>query len=174
MADRMSAEIWIGGKLRRRLLEEIPLTNMRLDWDEHPLESTSAEGLLAARDENRLLHFCDCEAAYGEFQELEGWLRECKIPFRRHSSGKYEYLPETVEFRPDLGKGNVEVYCLTTDAGEPLIARSALAPTLAAMAKLRRSNRSLASQLQAWKRLASRLARLVPSDLPPLPPFEIV
>ena len=119
----MAAEFWIGGKLRRRLLEEIPLTNMRLDWDEHPLELTSAEGLLAARDENQLLHFCDCEAAYGEFQELEGWLRECKIPFRRHSSGKYEYLPETIEFRPDLSKRGMEVYCLTTDAVAPLIAK---------------------------------------------------
>ena len=47
----------------------------------------------AASDENKLLHFYDCEAAYGEFQELEGWLREYKIPFRRHSSGKYEIPP---------------------------------------------------------------------------------
>ncbi len=128
----------------------------------------------AASDENKLLHFYDCEAAYGEFQELEGWLREYKIPFRRHSSGKYEFLPETIEFRPDLGKGDVEVYCLTTDDGEPLILKGELVPVLAEMTKLRRSDRPPDAQLRAWKRLAGKLAEFVPPDLPPLPPFEIV
>ena len=29
MADRMAAEIWIGGKLRRRLLKAFPISDMR-------------------------------------------------------------------------------------------------------------------------------------------------
>ena len=33
MADRMAAEIWIGGKLPRSLLDEFPISDLRLDWD---------------------------------------------------------------------------------------------------------------------------------------------
>ena len=92
MADRMAAEIWIGGKLPRSLLDEFPIDDLRVDWDENPVDRTSEETLLAGREDDHL-HFCDCEAAYGEFQELEGWLREHNIPFQRQSSGKYEYDP---------------------------------------------------------------------------------
>ena len=171
MADRMAAEIWIGGKLRRSLLEEFPISDLRLDWDQTPFDASSEEGILAGRDESKLLHFAECEAAWGEFEELEGWLREHKIPFKRHSSGKYEYLPESVEFRPDL---NEEIQTITTDSGEPLIYKSDLVPILDKMAKLRRSSCPLSAQLRAWKRLSGKLDKLVPPTLAPLPPFEIV
>ena len=84
MADRMSAEIWIGGQLPHSLLKEFPISDLRLDWDATPFDASSEEGILSARDESGLLHFADCEIAWGEFQELEGWLREHNIPFRRH------------------------------------------------------------------------------------------
>jgi len=142
-----------------------------LDWDLTPFDSTSEEGILNARDENGLLHFADCEAAYGEFQELEGWLREHRLPFYRQSSGKYDYLPQRVEFRPDLGQ---EIETITTDSGEPLICKSELAPILEKMAELQRSDRPLSAQVRAWNRLASKLTKLVPPTLPPLPKFEIV
>ncbi|NLX98612.1 MAG: hypothetical protein GXY83_20835 [Rhodopirellula sp.] len=173
MADRMAAEIWIGGKLRRLWLEEFPISDLRIDWDGTCFDSTTEAGILSARDENKLLHFADCEIAWGEFAELESWSREHKIPFRRHSSGKYEYLPETVEYRPDIGKG-VEVYCLATDAGEPLVLKSEIAPILTAMTKLQKSTKPLEIQLRSWKRLAGKLIKVVPPDLPLLPPFEIV
>ena len=116
MADRMAAEIWIGGKLSRSLLDEFPISDLRLDWDETPIASTSEDGILSARDENGLLHFADCEAAWGEFEELEGWLREHSIPFQRQTSGKYEYDPCFVEFRPDLPR-KPDRYTLTTQNG---------------------------------------------------------
>ena len=102
MSDRMPAELWVGGKLLRSLLDEFPISDLRLDWDEHPIDATSEEGILSARDESGLLHFADTEAAYGEFAELEDWLREHNIPFQRQASGKYEYDPCWIEFRPDL------------------------------------------------------------------------
>ena len=71
MSDRMAAEIWVGGKLPRSLLNEFPISDLRLDWDENPVDATSEEGILSARDESGLLHFADCEAACGEFAELE-------------------------------------------------------------------------------------------------------
>jgi hypothetical protein len=170
MADRMAAEIWIGGKLPRSLLGEFPIDDLRVDWDENPVDRTSEETLVAGREDD-CLHFCDCEVAWGEFQELEGWLREHKMPFKRRSSGKYDYLPELVESRPDLGE---EIQTIATDSGEPLVCKSELVPILEKMAELQRSDRPLSAQLRAWKRLASKLTKLVPPTLPPLPPFEIV
>jgi hypothetical protein len=170
MADRMAAEIWIGGKLPRSLLDEFPIDDLRVDWDENPVDRTSEETLLAGREDN-YLHFCDCEAAYGEFQELEGWLREHRLPFYRQSSGKYDYLPQRVEFRPDLGK---ELETITTDSGEPLVCKSELVPILEKMKRLCQSNRPPSEQVRAWKRLSAKLAKVVPPTLPPLPKFEIV
>jgi hypothetical protein len=171
MSDRMAAEIWVGGKLPRSLVGEFPISDLRLDFDLTPFDSTTEEGILSARDEDGLLHFADCEAAWGEFAELEGWLHKHKMPFRRHSAGKYDYLPEVVEFMPDLGK---EVQTIATDTGEPLVYSSELMPILEKMADLRRSDRPLNAQLRAWKRLSGKLAKLVPPMLPPLPAFEIV
>jgi len=168
MADRMAAQIWIGGKLPRSLLNEFPISDLRLDWDGTPFEWTTEAGVLAARDENGLLHFADCEIAWGEFSELEDFLREHEIPFKRHSSGKYDYLPELVEFRPDLGK---EVNTVATDNGEPLVSKGELAPILEKMAALRGLP---GVQVQAWEQLFDELTNVVPPTLPPLPPFEIV
>ncbi len=174
MADRMAAEIWIGGKLPRRLLDEFPISDLRLDWDETPFDSTSERGILSVRDESGLLHFADCEIAWGEFQELEGWLREHDIPFQRQSSGKYEYDPCFVEFRPDL-PGKPDRYTLTTEAGAPVIGREEIEKAMRGMAKLvDDKKRSTEKRLRAWERIYRRLSRSVPPKLPPLPAFEIV
>jgi hypothetical protein len=174
MADRMAAEIWIGGKLPRRLLDEFPISDLRLDWDETPFDSTSERGILSARDESGLLHFADCEAAWGEFQELEGWLRENDIPFQRQSSGKYEYDPCFVEFRPDL-PGKPDRYTLTTESGVPVIGREEIEKAMRGMAKLvDDKKRSAEKRLRAWERIYRQLSRSVPPKLPPLPAFEIV
>ena len=46
MADRMAAEIWIGGNLPRSLLGEFPISDLSLDWDITPCDATSEEGVL--------------------------------------------------------------------------------------------------------------------------------
>jgi hypothetical protein len=174
MADRMAAEIWIGGKLSRSLLDEFPISDLRLDWDETPIASTSEDGILSARDESGLLHFADCEAAWGEFEELEGWLREHKIPFQRQTSGKYEYDPCFVEFRPDL-PGKADRCMLTTQNGAPVICCEEIEKAMHGMAKLVNDKRRTAEKrLQAWERIYRRLSRSMPPKLPPLPAFEIV
>ena len=174
MSDRMAAEIWIGGKLPRSLLNEFPISDLRLDWDESPVDATSEEGILSARDESGLLHFADCEAAYGEFAELEGWLREHNIPFQRQSSGRYEYDPCFVEFRPDL-PGKPDRYTLTTQEGAPVICREEIEKALQSMARLvKDKKRSAEKRLQAWERIYRKLSHSIPPKLPPLPKFEIV
>ena len=174
MADRMAAEIWIGGKLSRSLLDEFPISDLRLDWDETPIASTSEDGILSARDESGLLHFADCEAAWGEFEELEGWLREHGIPFQRQTSGKYEYDPCFVEFRPDLPR-KPDRYTLTTQNGAPVISREEIEKAMQGMAKLVNDNKRTAEKrLRAWEKIYRRLSRSMPPKLPPLPAFEIV
>ena len=176
MSDRMAAEIWIGGKILRSLLEEFPISDLRLDWDNNSLASSAETDILAARDEDGHLHFADAEAAWGEFEELEGWLREHNVPFRRHSEGKYEHAPELVEFRPDLnGKRNREVYVVTTPEGAPMVSVSEVEKITTRMTKLAAERKLSATQrLQAWEKLLNKLTQVLPPKLPPLPRFEIV
>ncbi len=176
MADRIAAEIWIGGKLPRSLLEELPISDLRLDWDHNRLRSSTEADILAARDEDGLLHFADDEAAWGQFEELEGWLREHKIPFRRHSEGKYEFSPELVEFRPDLkGKRNRNAYAITSPEGAPMVFVSEVETITTRMAKLAANRKQSATQrLQSWERLLRKLTLVLPPKLPSLPRFEIV
>jgi len=176
MSDRMAAEIWIGGNLPRSLLEEFPVSDLRLDWDNNSLASTEETDILAARDEDGHLHFADVEAAWGEFEELEGWLREHNVPFRRRSEGKYEHAPELVEFRPDLkGKRNRDVYVVTTPEGDPVVSVSKVEKITARMEKLAAEQKQSATQrLQAWEKLLHKLTLVLPPKLPPLPRFEIV
>ena len=174
MSDRIPAEIWIGGKLPRSLRDEFPISDLKLDFDETPFDATSEEGILSARDEDGLLHFADCEAAWGEFQGLEGWLREHNIPFERQSSGKYEQDPCLVEFRPDL-PGTPDRYTHTNQDGAPVVRNDEIEKAMKSMKRLANDKkRSAEKRLLAWERIYRRLSRSVPSTLPPLPPFEIV
>ena len=137
MSDRMAAEIWIGGKLPRSLLEQFPISDLSLDWDNASVASSAEVDILAARDEDGLLHFADVEAAWGEFEELEGWLRVHNLPFRRRSEGKYEHAPELVEFRPDLkGKRDRDVHAMTSPEGMPMVFASEVEAITTRMAKL--------------------------------------
>jgi hypothetical protein len=174
MADRMAAEIWIGSKLPRSLLHELPISDLRLDWDENPFDASSEEGILSARDKDGLLHFADCEIAWGEFQELESWLRGHNMPFQRQSAGKYECDPCFVEFRPDL-PGKPDRYTLTNQDGAPVICREKVEKIVRSMARLVKDRkRPAGNRLRAWERLYNKLLRLCPPKLPPLPTFEVV
>ena len=174
MADRMPAEIWIGGKLPRSLLDEFPISNLRLDWDSTPFDATTEEGILNARDDNGLLHFADCEIAWGEYQELEEWLREHNIPFQRQSSGKFEYDPCLVEFRPDL-PDKPDRCTLTTQEGVAVVCGKEIERVVQSMARLvGNKKRSAENRLKAWERIYRKMIRIVPPKLPPLPSFEIV
>jgi len=171
MADRMAAEIWVGSKLPRSLLDEFPISDLRVDCDENPFDATTEEGILSARDEDGLLHFADCEAAWGEFTLLEDWLRDRKIPFERHSSGKYEQDPCLVEFRPDL-PGTPDRYTLTNQDGAPVVRNDEIEKAMKSMERLANDKkRSAQKRLLAWERIYRRLSRSIP---PKLPPFEIV
>ncbi|MBT3381185.1 MAG: hypothetical protein HN742_11225 [Lentisphaerae bacterium] len=100
MADYFWGRIEIGGDLRRQHLPRF----------------CQAVG---ADDEFDLLRFIEdghivldnCEARYGQFEELEDACREIGLPYTRQSDGKYEFSPEVVFWQP----GMTGAYTVITD-----------------------------------------------------------
>lgn len=124
MADCMPGEIWIGGTVRAadvaELCAAIGQEGVSLEWGSIVFHAESAEDLLAARvDYNQalVLHLCDDQARYGQFEQLEKFLQEHGIPYDRQSDGKYEYDPLFVQFR----RGGALCEQLTDHSGNPTI-----------------------------------------------------
>ena len=101
MSDRMSAEIRIGGPVKRKdlaeFLSEVEDSGGGLEWGEQFSPKDEKELLKAVKDDE--LRLVDDEAASGEFSSLEDFLKQHKIPFTRQTDGKYEYDPEVVHYR---------------------------------------------------------------------------
>ncbi len=177
MADRMAAEIWIGGPIPEPLVEalcgHIRDEALSLDYGEASFEPHDAEELLRGAAENDgLLRLCDDEVAWGEFRDLEGWLQEHGIPYTRRSDGKYEHDPVVVEFRPEEGLHEM----VADKALRPVIPVSEVrdaANILRTAADLMREN----SFVQGARQVSlafDKLQEALPPELPPLPPLEIV
>lgn len=126
MADRFSAQIWIGGQISR---------TARLYPDDPKDDTTILRGLIGALHEDRASHEygdapipCDCteedlgnylsenghrlrlkndEAYYGEFPETEQFCMEHDIPFNRWSDHHCEYSAEFVSWRPGMKRVQV-------------------------------------------------------------------
>jgi hypothetical protein len=177
MSDRMPAEIWLGGKCPRSALEEAPFDGLFTDWEDLPIDASSEETILAARNDDGHLHFADTEACYGEFPELESWAREHKIPFRRHHTAKYEHDGEIVFFRPDVPrKRDQSTWVWALQDGTPVVPSEAVQKVVTKMQVLvdGKSKLPCREQLARWDRLLRQLRRSLPPELPPLPKFEIV
>ncbi len=180
MADRFWGRICIGGPVPAELVESlcdvIAALGAELDTGVGDFQPKSADCLLNAVDEDHLELF-DHHAPFGEFPELEEFLRENDIPYDRRSEGKYEYDPELVMFRP----GRDPVYVYTTQDGNPVMD---VAPVECVRDNLRETLQSI--QDQAFSSDLDKLLRdvvglaifdlcgVLPPDVPPLPPFEIV
>jgi hypothetical protein len=175
MSDRIAAEIWIGGKVPTYLVPDLCTAigneGVSLEWGDAPFCPSTAEDLTAALRENnhgvRLLWLCDHEAGGGVFEELEAFLQEHDIAFTRQSTGRYEFDPETVDFRP----GRPLAPQATNAAGQPVVLASELTPVadlLAAALDLPEQG----STVDSWS-LVKTAQRLLQEQLPPaLPPLE--
>jgi hypothetical protein len=179
MADYMPGEILIGGPIRADLVpslcQAITAQGVARDWNDADFFPESGEELLAAREDIQgvlLLHLCDVEASFGQFAELETFLEEHGISFRRRSDAKYEFDAELVEFRPGIG----QVRFLTNASGKPFVPLADLAAVAtaldqAASAATGESTAELMVQLQEIQRLAKDR---LPLAVPPLKTLEIV
>jgi hypothetical protein len=182
MADRMAADIEIGGKVRRSVAEAlckvINESGTSLEWGGGCFQPETINDLLAARcddgDNPRVLKLFDDQARWGEFEELEKFLREHEITYCRHSEGKYEFTPEAAGYLPQLGP----VVWLTDHERWPILLASEVRPVETQLARVVRSmERGKATMATLTRRIKTSLKLLraaLPPDVPALESFEIV
>lgn len=118
MSERRAAEIWIGGTIQPELVNElcgaIRGEQLSLEWGDAIFEPRDADELLAGLgglDGVEVLHFCDDRAAWGQFAELEQFLRKRRLPYDRRTGASDCYDGALAQFRP--GKKPAE---MTTNA----------------------------------------------------------
>ncbi len=182
MSEKLAAEINIGGKVRRPVAEVlrdvIAAERVSLEWGDVPFEPKTVDDLLAARVDNGsgllTLRLYDDQASWGEFDSLERFLQEHKIPFVRHTEGKYDYDPEVVAFHPACGL----VQELTDHNRHPTVQIAAVKPIAHKLATILADMRSgdvdtvkLQRKLQ---RLHGKLCKCLPADVPDLETFAVI
>jgi hypothetical protein len=182
MSECLAAEIQIGGKVRRRVAEElcdvIATERLALDWGDARFEPKTIDDLLAARFDNGdgllTLRLYDDQASWGEFDSLERFLQEHKIPFARYTEGKYDFDPEVVAFHPACGL----VQELTDHNRNPIVQTSALKPIAASLAKtvaeMQSGKADIAKLQRKLQRLHGKLRKCLPADVPALETFEVI
>jgi len=166
MAERMAAEIKIGGPVPAPLVPELlallSQEGVVVGWEEIPFSATTITELLhLAQDDSQPvpLHMVDYEAAWGRFAALEAFLAAHAIAFDRRTEAKYEYDAELVQFRPGMQEPCVQA---TNQDGEPVVTVSYLRPVCAALE-------------QGHARQAFQLLRcLLGPEIAPLEPLRIV
>ena len=174
MADWMTAEIWIGGKLPRQLVPEMPIEGLWTDWYGTPCVVDPDKLMEIANENNGYLHLIDVEAPYGELPELEEWLQQHELPFRRFSDGKYEHDTVIVESRPDLENWPWRRQ-LASKAGNPLTDATAIAAVLQRMKPFVDAEKP--PSFEEWlkfRKVYEELRSAVPEPFPPMPKFEVV
>ena len=177
MSERIGAEIWIGGQLKREQVEAfcaaISGQHVQLEFGGGYVTPETAEHLQEAIEElngTPVLYFCDEMASWGEFSELEAWLEEHGVPYTRGTSSSDCYDGELVEFRPGR-----ELVTLPTNANSQPIAN--IETVERGWFLLKEAQQLLDSGKNARPVISiaiDELARVLPPELPPLPPFEIV
>ncbi len=182
MSERLAAEIQIGSKVRRRVAEElcgvIATERVSLEWGDVPFGPTTVDELLAARVDNGdgllTLRLYDDQASWGEFDGLEHFLHEHKIPFVRYTEGKYDYDPEVVAFHPACGL----VQELTDHNRNPIVQTSAIKPIadklIAILADMQSGDVDAARLQRKLQRLHGKLRKCLPADVPALETFEVI
>ena len=172
MAERMAAEITIGGTIPASLVPQFCRTiieeGVSHAWGDAPFRPLSAADLLDTLSDG-LLWLCDHQASWGQFDALERLLQEHNVPFDRKSGGKYEYDAEMVHYRPHLP----ELLCVITDAnGEPVVVADNLKPVDEALDRAQREP-TRSGMLEAVRAAQQLLQAALPPSLGPMEPFRI-
>jgi hypothetical protein len=179
MSERLAAEIWIGGNIPGTLVPDLcaAITDegVALEWGEGSFAPKNSQDLRTSLRENdihtRLLCLCDDEASWGQFENLERFLHEHRIPFTRCTAGNAAYDPEFVEYRPNYG----EITLAANVAGQLTVVATELDPVehlLDAAIKLAQLDTG-ANFLSLVQTALKLLREQLPRPLPPLEPFSI-
>jgi hypothetical protein len=175
MGEYYPGEITIGGKVPAALLEEflgeVESTGaLGGDYEGSPFDAKTAEELREALDQSGHLTIVNEEARFGQFEVLEGFLREHGIPFDRHSDARYEWDAENVMFRPGMRRP-VEV--ASNSDGDDLMGVKKLRPVAKELARLATARMPKDKMLAAVRKASRRLNKLLPPEVEPLPALEI-
>jgi hypothetical protein len=177
MSDRMSAEIWIGGKLRRNLLPEfcaiIKTENVELDFGSGDFAPDTAEDLDDAREDRKgasVLRFCNNLAHWGEFPDLEAWLQRHGSPYTRRTSTSDCYDGALVEFRP----GSKPVVLTTNANGSPIASIETVERTWYLLKEAQQLLDTSKNARPVLSQAIEALGSVLPPELPSLPAFEII
>lgn len=170
--DRMSCEIFIGGKVTKEQLPElIKAINDEGVEDEYGngnLRIESPERLLQYVEDG-FIKFIHVEKGNGEFVDLESWLQENGIPFNRTTEQKDEYDAEDVTWLPGMDSPLV----LYTDAmGNENIPGKIVRQALQAL--INYNTAGGAADRDQYLNLALNLLKGVCPELLQIPKFEIV
>lgn len=177
MSERLSAEMWIGGKLESRFVPElcdaICAEGVLREWGGAAFEPATAEDLLEARKDlsgAAVVYVCSETANWGEFDELEAWLGEHGLAYRRRTGGSDCYDGELVEFRPGR-----DIITLPTNAnGRPVADIETVQKAWYLLKETQQALRAGGNALKSISEATDLLASVLPPELPPLAPFEIV
>lgn len=182
MSEHLPAEIKIGGKIRRSVTETlckvIAGEGVALDWGEACFRPQTVDDLLSARSDDNddvvVLRLCDDQASWGEFEELETFLRDNDIAYIRYSDGKYDLDPECAAFHPEKGL----VQWLTDHNRKPVIKASDLKPIAGTLtrllAALRRGKAPTSKIERTLQRICEKFRNDLLSEPHALESFEII
>jgi len=175
MADYFPGEITIGGKLPAMLLEEFlgELNSMGAKvgaYDGAEFDAKTAADLRQVLDENGHLFLADDQARNGQFEELERFCVDHRIPFDRHSDARHEFNAENVMFRPGM-KRPAEVP--SNNDGDALLRVESIRPVAKELARLVTTKLTREVVLAAARKVIRQLYALLPPEIEPLPPLEI-
>ena len=134
MSERIPASITIGGEIKRKTLEAlvefIGQAGVGLNYGESHVDPKEAMTVIMA-SQGSTVRFCDDQASWGLFNDLETFCRKNKVDFDRHSDGRGEFPAAEVFCRSgvltehasnndeDIVVGRGEVLYIIDGAGTP-------------------------------------------------------
>ena len=143
---------------QRWLLAAVPLA-IGLEWGDAPFAPQTADELLAVRRDGHLW-FCDDQARWGEFPDVEAACRKLRLGYSRHTEGACDCDAERVDFRPGMRRPLVRT-------GSNVNSKVTFIPTETVRVTL--------AHLEAGRiKQALRALRKLCPTVTELPPFEIV
>jgi hypothetical protein len=176
MSDCFPGGITIGGKVPAALVEEllgvVASAGVSVGaYDGPAFACKTAADLRQVLDENGRLLLASDRTPNGQFAEMEDFCVRHGIPFDRHSDARHGFKAENVMYRPGM-KRPAEVP--SGDGGDVLLRAETVRPLAKEVARLVTARLTREKLLAAATRVIRRLYSLLPPEIEPLPPLEIV
>ncbi|MBL8828169.1 MAG: hypothetical protein JNM18_14410, partial [Planctomycetaceae bacterium] len=157
-----------------RLCELSRQAHVEVSWDEGMFLPHSVAELQEACvevDGVMVLRLCDEQARWGEFDDIETFLMQESLPFRRYSEGDYSCSPELVYSYPGLGRKSI----VTNLDRQPVIIAADVEQVLGKLAQATTPGSTIrrATLFSVVRQAGRQLRELLPETIPPLAPFTV-